>query len=120
MHGTQEIRIAPRTDAGLDVRRDVGRVDRAEVRLERSAAREQFAALLRVAGLAVRGDGEIAALRQRIRALEVRRYAGGLAAVISEGDTLAVGEGHRARLPDAPRQQQPGDDQDAEDDANPL
>ena len=63
LHRPAQIRHAPRTYPGLRVRRDVGRIESAERRLECQAARERRTARPRVTAQAITGGSEIAALR---------------------------------------------------------
>jgi len=59
LHGLDELIVGPVADAGFLVRRDVGRVQRAERHLHRQAAGVGLAAFGDVAGQAVRGAGEV-------------------------------------------------------------
>ncbi|CAM2151862.1 hypothetical protein PT2222_270036 [Paraburkholderia tropica] len=66
VHGAVEVVAAPLADAVLVVGRDVRRVERAEGRGHRQAAREGLAAAHRVTGDAVAGAGQILALLDQL------------------------------------------------------
>ena len=59
LHGLDELIVGPVADAGFLVRRDVGRVQRAERHLHRQAAGVGLATFGDVAGQAVRGAGQV-------------------------------------------------------------
>ncbi len=82
VQGIQELRIAPVADAGFLVGRDVGRIDRAERKLERQTSGKWHAALRRVAGGAVGGARQIFAAPDQARLHEFSRNAGRICTVI--------------------------------------
>ena len=65
MQRSHEFRIAPPTNPGFLIGRDVGRIDRTERKFEGAPARKWFAAGSRVAGGAIGRFGQILALRDK-------------------------------------------------------
>ncbi len=120
MHGLEKVRVGPGSDTRLRIRRDVGRVDRSKLGLERQAAGKRLAPICGVAGLAVSCLGQVLGPRERIGLCKVRRYAGRGARVFGEHDALATGESHRTgpygspgQHPKASEHDDAGDDSDA-------
>ena len=109
MHRVEEILIAVIADAGLLVRRDVGRIERAERQLEAEAAGIFLAARRGVADHAVRRPRQIfAALDQRSPArAPPERRSDWRRLIIRERDLRAVRKGHRAGTADDPDARRP-------------
>ena len=120
MHGRQELGVGVIADAGLLVRRDVGGIDGAERHVEGEAAREGRAAGGGVAGLAVRGMGEIFAALHQIGTGKLGGNAGDIAAfVICQRHGRAAGEGHRITAEKQPaREAKRDNDNDRDDNAD--
>ena len=66
-HRASEGLFRPLADAGLWIGRDVGRIDRAELRRYRQSASEGLAIRRRVAGVAVAESGEFCAFSHQLR-----------------------------------------------------
>src|SRR5262249_41373848 len=106
---TQEIRIAPVSDAHLAVGRDIARVDPAEGEVEGKTAREGLAARRRMATDAIGCRREIFAARDEISLSEFVRNSCWLRSrVMIEIDMLARRERHRAGAADDPKEDQEG------------
>ena len=97
MHRVEKILVAVIADAGFLVRRDVGRIERAEGQLEREAAGIFRAARGGVADHAIRRPREIFAALDEARLGERRRDAGGIGGlVIRQRHLRAAGKRHGA------------------------
>jgi len=82
MNRFQELCVRPGADSGVPVRRDVGRIDRAERRDERETSCKRRAARSRVAGLAVGGTRQIFAAPHKARGAKRGRNASRITAAI--------------------------------------
>ncbi len=93
MHGIEEILVAVVADAGLLVRRDVGRVERAERQFEGEPAGEWLAALRGVANDTVGSVREVLAAFDQARLRKLRGHAGRVGVlVVGELDRTAAGK----------------------------
>ena len=87
MQGAVELGGSPTADAGFPVRRDVGRIDGAELGLEGQAAGIRRTMLARMTAGAVAQNGQIAAPRNRV-------LGSGLACEGSHGEQQAGKKAH--------------------------
>src|ERR1700756_912214 len=96
MQRSHEVIVAPGSDAGFLVRRDIARVNRPKWRLEGDAARERLPARKGMAGDAVSGPRQIFAARQWLLDARRRPGHGGLRCVsfptIADGKQRKSGE----------------------------
>jgi hypothetical protein len=117
MHSRQELGIGVIADACLLVRRDVGGIDGAERHVEGEAACEGRTVWGSVAGLAVRGMGEIFAALHQIGTGKLRRNAGDIGVMVTcQRHGRAAGEGHRITAKKQPsRETEREDDNDRND-----
>ena len=103
MNRVEKILVAVIADAGFFVRRDVGRVQRAERKLEPETAGIFPAALRGVADHAIRRPRQIGAAFDKARLGERSRNAGGVGGlVIRQRHFRAIRERHRAGAADNP------------------
>src|ERR1700719_4623705 len=102
-HRTDKFCIAPSTEPGFSIWRDVWRIDRAERQLERASTRKRPAAGGRVAGDAVGGLRQIFAAREQ-------RFARWLAWARRDGIQASGPEKERGRAGQTSCQQDHGDE----------